>query len=403
MNLLELFCGAGGLALGLQKAGFHHTDLYEWDQDSCNNIIFNIQNGYSDISDWHIHNVDVRTVDYTAFEGKVQVVAGGPPCQPFSFGGKHTANQDKRDMFPEAIRAVREIRPRAFIFENVKGLLRKSFSMYFNYILLQLQHPEVIKKECEDWLEHLVKLEEHHKAGVESGLGYNVVFKLLNAADYGVPQQRYRVIIVGFRNDSHIQWRFPQQTHSKESLLYEKWVSKTYWEKHNIKAPCNSPLTQKKAEAICEAVESSLFPMSRWQTVRDAIGDLPDPRESSAIKIPNHRFRAGAKAYAGHSGSVLDEPSKTIKAGTHGVPGGENMFVDDRGSLRYYSVRESARIQTFSDQYIFNSSTTENMRQIGNAVPVKLARVIGESVYRQLAGRNEKIYDKKYLTRLSAV
>ena len=79
------------------------------------------------------------------------------------------------------------------------------------------------------------------------------------------------------------------------------------------------------------------------------------------------------------------------------------MFVDDRGSLRYYSVRESARIQTFSDQYIFNSSATENMRQIGNAVPVKLARVIGESVYRQLAGRKEKIYDKKYNARLSAV
>ena len=90
--------------------------------------------------------------------------------------------------------------------------------------------------------------------------------------------------------------------------------------------------------------------------------------------------------YAGHSGSKLDEPSKTIKAGAHGVPGGENMVVLDDGSVRYYTVRESARIQTFPDDYLFSASWTESMRQIGNAVPVKLARGVGDSVITQMKG-----------------
>ena len=121
-----------------------------------------------------------------------------------------------------------------------------------------------------------------------------------------------------------------------------------------------------------------------WQTVRDAIGDLPDPQSKAALKIANHEFRPGARSYAGHTGSVLDEPSKTIKAGAHGVPGGENTVVLDDGSVRYYTVRESARIQTFPDDYLFFGSWTESMRQIGNAVPVRLAQMIGESVIKEL-------------------
>jgi DNA (cytosine-5)-methyltransferase 1 len=126
-------------------------------------------------------------------------------------------------------------------------------------------------------------------------------------------------------------------------------------------------------------------PLMRWQTVRDAISDLPDPRDlKAASHVDNHVFRDGARVYAGHSGSKLDEPSKTIKAGAHGVPGGENMVVLDDGSVRYYTVRESARVQTFPDDYLFSASWTESMRQIGNAVPVKLARIVGESVMAQM-------------------
>lgn len=387
MRSIELFSGTGGLALGLQQAGFDHEALFEWDRDSCDNLRANIVAGYPSVKEWNVFQTDVRTVRYDGYAGSIQLVAGGPPCQPFSLGGKHQAYNDKRDMFPEAVRAVREVQPQVFIFENVRGLLRKSFSSYFNYILLQLQHPEVTKAENMTWQEHLSMLEKHHTSGKEDGLAYNVVFRLLNAADYGVPQVRYRVLIVGFRSDFHASWAFPKPTHSQEALLYSKWVKKDYWERHNMKAPDIIPFSAVKLKAIQRTVEEGLCAEARWQTVRDVIGDLPNPAKPFVeTEIHNHEYRPGAKIYAGHSGSVLDEPSKTIKAGAHGVPGGENTVVLDDGSVRYYTVRESARIQTFPDEYLFSSSWTESMRQIGNAVPVKLAKAVGDSVIAQMKG-----------------
>ncbi len=382
-NSIELFSGTGGLALGLQQAGFDHSALLEWDKDSCDNIKANIQRGFPDIQHWNVIQTDVRLVHYDEYQ-QIRVVSGGPPCQPFSLGGKHGAYNDKRDMFPEAVRAVRELRPQAFIFENVKGLLRKSFSSYFNYIILQLTYPEVVKKQGMEWTEHLKILEEYHTSPSTKGLTYNVVFRLLNAADYGVPQVRHRVIIVGFRNDINANWSFPDPTHSRDSLLYSKWITGEYWDEHKISKKKRPSITPEETGKIQKRVEGKTS-LLRWATVRDAIGDLPDPRKGRAsLAYLNHEFRDGARTYPGHSGSVLDEPSKTLKAGAHGVPGGENMLVLDDGSLRYYTVRESARIQTFPDNYVFSGSWTESMRQIGNAVPVRLANVIGTSVARQL-------------------
>ena len=387
MDSIELFSGTGGLALGLQQAGFSHKALYEWNKDACDNVIHNINNGYSLIRDWNVHQTDVRTVSFARYKGNIELVAGGPPCQPFSLGGKHQAYNDQRDMFPEAIRAVREITPQAFIFENVKGLLRKSFSSYFSYILLQLQYPEILKKQNMTWEEHLSVLEQHHTSGSQEGLSYNVVFRLLNAADYGVPQTRHRVIIVGFRNDLNASWSFPKPTHSQDALLYSKWITGSYWDEQGILKPVNNPLPDAKKKAVTRAVMDTNVPLMRWRTVRDAIGDLPDPITfSGASYINNHEYRGGARTYTGHSGSLLDEPSKTIKAGAHGVPGGENMLVLDDGTVRYYTVRESARIQTFPDDYLFSASWTESMRQIGNAVPVKLAQIVGCSVKSQVKG-----------------
>ena len=381
---IELFCGTGGLALGLQKAGFHHTALYEWDKDACDNIRANIQAGYKGIESWNVHQADVRAVCYDGLSGKINMVSGGPPCQPFSMGGKAQAYNDKRDMFPEAVRAVREIMPEVFIFENVKGLLRKSFSLYFSYIILQLTYPSIQKPAGMTWEEHRELLEKHHTSSSHDDCEYNVVFRLLNAADYGVPQLRHRVVIVGFRKDIDAKWSFPKATHSKEALLYSKWITGDYWEQHKLLKPSESPLSKNMERSVRTAIECTDKKLFPWQTVRDALHDLPDPRSNDAQKFDNHIFRAGAKSYPGHSGSVLDEPSKTIKAGAHGVPGGENMLVLDSGEVRYYTVRESARIQTFPDDYKFVASWTESMRQIGNAVPVKLANAVGVSVLTQL-------------------
>lgn len=372
MNSLELFSGTGGLALGLHRAGMHHLALYEWDKDACANLR---QNSQLAGLGWNVVEGDVRDVDFSPYRGVVDVVAGGPPCQPFSMGGKGLAHDDHRDMFPEAVRAIREVRPKAFVFENVKGLLRKAFSNYFNYILLQLSHPDVVKKEGQEWESHMGDLERRHTSRIIDGEGYNVVYRLVDVADYGVPQNRYRVVIVGFRNDIHAGWQFPEATHSRDMLMYEKWITGNYWEEHAIKKPEEPFLSSSQKRRLSESCDV-LMPLQRWQTVRDVITGLTYSEQES--------FRP-AKPYPGHSGSRLDEPSKTIKAGAHGVPGGENMLVMDDGSCRYYTVRESARIQTFPDEFRFGSSWTESMRQIGNAVPVRLGEIIGQSIVSHLA------------------
>lgn len=381
LRAIELFAGAGGLALASSGAGFRHQAVIERNRDACETLRRNRDRGVEHVATWPIHETDVRTFDYSGLSASVDLVAGGPPCQPFSLGGKHRGHADERNMFPEAVRAVRELAPRAFVFENVRGLTRQSFLGYFEYIILQLTHPEVERRPDEDWESHLARLERHHTAGGIKGLSYNVVYRVLDAADFGVPQHRLRVFIVGFRSDIGIDWSFPEPTHSEDALLHDKWVSGDYWKRHDI-PPRRRPAPAERELARVRVLESSLFPPteSPWRTVRDAIASLPEPTSSSSPLIENHVLNPGARPYAGHTGSRIDEPAKTLKAGDHGVPGGENMLALPDGSVRYFTVRESARLQTFPDSFTFSGAWSECMRQLGNAVPVQLGMVVMRDV-----------------------
>jgi DNA (cytosine-5)-methyltransferase 1 len=392
MNSIELFAGAGGLGMGIEKAGFDHSLVIERDPDACATVRFNFSRRRNGHSSWPLHEIDVRHFDFTRFADKVALVSGGPPCQPFSIGGRARGLHDSRDMFPEAARVVRNVRPKAFIFENVRGLLRRSFAKYFEYVILQLTYPEIISDNQEDWTEHLGRLERHHTKGQYHGLHYRVAFRLVNAADYGVPQKRERVVIVGFRSDVGEDWSFPSATHSDEALLFSQWVTNEYWEQHRISRRSRPLITTEIAERVIKMQEPK--GMERWQTVRDAIAGLPNPRVSENQRILNHRFQAGARVYAGHTGSPLDAPAKTLKAGDHGVPGGENMLVLGDGSVRYFTVRESARLQTFPDWFAFPCSWTESMRQIGNAVPVLLSETIAKSVAAVLQRHQARAQDR---------
>lgn len=372
MKSIELFSGVGGLAEGLKLAGFKHEALLEWNKDACESLRLNFKKT-------DILNEDIRNFNFNDYSG-VEFIAGGPPCQPFSLGGKHKGQMDKRDMFPYAIKGIRELQPKGFMFENVKGLLRESFGSYFNYIILQLTYPEVVKESKEDWFSHLSRLEKIHTKGNYVGLKYNVVYRLLNAANYGVPQKRERVIIVGVKDSLNRSWSFPEETHSYERLFWEKFVTQEYWDKHKVAKNKREPFTQ-EAKKIASKLQSKfgLFePTSKpWMTVRDALGDIHNVR---AFSHKDHIIKDGARSYAGHTGSYIDSPSKTIKAGDHGVPGGENMIRFENNSVRYLTILEAKRIQTFPDNYHIHGAWTEAMRQLGNAVPVKLASILGKSL-----------------------
>jgi DNA (cytosine-5)-methyltransferase 1 len=388
MRSVELFTGAGGLALAIESAGFHHDTVIERDQDCCATILENQARGFTLLEGWNLFPGDVRNFDYSTVRAEIDLLAGGPPCQPFSIGGKHKAFDDQRDMFPEVVRAVRELRPRAILVENVKGLTRKTFANYFTYIVMQLSHPEIVRRKGESWIEHRARLERYHTRGSWSGLEYNVVPRLLNAANYGVPQRRERVFFVGFRSDLGVEWTFPEETHSLESLLVDLWVTGEYWDQHGI-AKKNRPKIPARFAARVNEIKSSksvgLFRTAPWRTVRDALSGLPDPETCQCSEFHNHRHNPGARSYIGHTGSPLDEPAKTLKAGDHGVPGGENMLLKPNGSLRYFTVRESARLQTFPDDYVLHGAWTEAMRQLGNAVPVRLAETVAANIASKLS------------------
>lgn len=346
MNSVELFGGCGGLALGIEKAGFNHRIVVEKDAAAAGTMEFNRGKFGSRSSEFTVLCEDVGLVDWQPYRGAA-LVAGGPPCQPFSGGGIGAGNLDPRDKWPEALRAVREIRPSAFMFENVKGLMRPKFDDYRNSVTQAFRD-----------------------------LGYSVTVVLTDAADYGVAQRRHRVFFLGVGEDVGSAPVVPDGTHSCERLVWDKWVDGTYWPRVGMDGPDPITITAREKQILKRLERTGEKPTSAaWRTVREALLPLGEPNGENG-----HILKEGAKAYPGHTGSMLDLPSKAIKAGVHGVPGGENMFVRDGGGVRYYTVREAAAIQGFPVDYVFPGSWSAAMKQIGNAVPVRLAEVMAGAV-----------------------
>ncbi len=171
----EICAGAGGQALGLEMAGFRHLRLVEYEKDYCACLSRNRP-------EWDVQCGDVRDVNAFEYRGRVDLLAGGVPCPPFSIAGKKLGEKDDRDLFPEILRLADEIRPKAVMIENVKGFLDPKFEMYRNSIIKKLNES-----------------------------GYNVHIKLLNSSDYGVSQLRPRVVIVGIRTDLSDNFVFPEK------------------------------------------------------------------------------------------------------------------------------------------------------------------------------------------------
>lgn len=384
-NAVELFAGAGGLMLGAALSGCRTVLAAEVDS-SCRETLIANQNFFGSEFTDHLES-DCRDISYENLSEDIHLLLGGPPCQPFSLGGNHKAKADERNMFPEAIRAIKCIKPKVFLLENVKGLSRSNFSDYFEYLQLQMRHPQLSPLDDENWLDHLSRLQNHHTGHMDSSEDYRVISRVLNAADYGVPQKRERVFFIGIRADLSVNWRFPEPTHSLNALIASQAHKDGYFDGHNIRST-EAVLSNRFQSKLNKAVRSLEVEGTKlpWVTVRDALVGLPPPAvdENDVAEFQGHLLKTGARSYPGHTGSPLDEPAKTIKAGVHGVPGGENMIRYAEGSVRYLTVRETARIQTFPDDYAFSGSWGSAMKQLGNAVPVDMSSVLIRSILKSL-------------------
>jgi DNA (cytosine-5)-methyltransferase 1 len=369
------------MALGLHAAGFEHGALVEFEPKACETLRHNAtawkqRDGSTppwDVGAVHLADIREFSAAATLGDAPLELLAGGPPCQPFSLGGVHAGSTDSRNMFPAALEFVRELAPILVLFENVAGLLRTSFLPYFEYVEMQLRDPLCAPKADESWTRHRDRLARRRPP--RGANRYIVTRQLVNAADFGVPQVRKRVLLMAVRADvADNPIPLLGGTHSEAALLHEQHVSGLYWERHGLPRPASGDSVR-----IAKLKKLTGDPVSMpWRTVRDAISGLPEPVDGVHSPIAlNHVGVPGARAYPGHTGSQIDWPSKTIKAGVHGVCGGEAMIRFADGTLRYLTVREAARIQTFPDNYEFVGARSHAMRLIGNAVPVQLAAAVG--------------------------
>lgn len=400
MRSIELFAGAAGLGLGLARAGFHHDIVVEQDHDACETIRYNQSRDHELVRDWRVLEADANAVDVSAIDAEPDLLSGGPPCQDFSLGGKHAGAHGSRNLWPTTFRFVNALRPRAFVFENVPGLM-SGHADYLDYIRMALTLPEIACPPQDDWIEQAAYLRRCIDQGVRSVPTYRVSIAKLAATDYGTAQARNRVFIVGLRDDVRAEWTPPKATHSLEQLMRDKWMTGHYWERHGMERPEIDKAGIAWLRKHNRAPADDLFAerLIAHRTTRDAIGDLPTPTPEGSPGILDHEAAPrAAKAYKGHTGSAIDDPSKTLRAGDHGVSGGENMadYGEQAGEARYrhFTVREAARVQGFPDDYAFPEPTdaggrggkwSAGLKQLGNAVPCELGEAVGRSVMQALA------------------
>ena len=319
---IDLFSGAGGLSLGLLKSKFDVVGAIEWDADAVAS-----HERFFGKRVKHFCG-DVRDVDWSMFEG-VDLVAGGPPCQPFSVSGKQRGSGDERDMVPEFVKAVGILRPRAFLMENVAGLASARFEAYLADAVAALED-----------------------------LGYGVKWSVLDAADYGVPQHRTRLFVVGLREG---RFEFPEPTHGPGRD--RPWVTVR---QALDGAPEDSPNTARVVYATRPVLRRSAFA----GMLLNGKG-RPLRMDAPSLTIP--------ASAGGNRTHILDPEEVLVKYHAHLMAGGAPRKGDVPGCRRL-TVRESARLQSFPDDFVFCGKKSKQYTQVGNAVPPTLAAAVASQV-----------------------
>ena len=320
---IELFAGAGGLALGFEKAGIEGISFVEIDKDATETLRLNRPN-------WNVIEDDIRNVDFIEYKGRVDIVSGGAPCQSFSYAGKRLGFGDTRGtLFSEFARCVKETEPKIFLFENVKGMLNHDKGRTFKTIIHEFE-----------------------------SLGYKVMYKVLNAAYYGVGQKRERLIIIGIRNDLAHKIDFSYPEPEKEMTMLRDVLQ-------NVPDSPYQAYSEKKRK-VMELVP----PGGSWV-------DLP---EDVAKEYMGKSYNSGGGRRGMARRISWDEPCLTLTTS----PSQKQTERCHPDETRPFTVREYARIQSFPDDWEFEGTLTSKYRQIGNAVPVELAKRIGVEIIKAL-------------------
>jgi DNA (cytosine-5)-methyltransferase 1 len=383
-KVLDLFAGCGGLSKGFELAGFNvvaGNDILDHAGETYKRNHPNSKFFLGDITD---EEMKKQIISYMKEKG-CDVIIGGPPCQAYSMAGLRDSKDPRGRLFEEYVEIVKELQPKVFVMENVKGILtikhdrdnltdeekkeleelRNAEKERADLLLLRKQHKnnsekykyteederrlEEIKEEVKRLKDHLGDYQEKVTDKIVrrfNGLGYDVKFKLLNSANYGVPQKRERVIFIGKKKNGKIT--HPEPTHSEKG-------------------------------------ENGL---KKWVSIKEAIGDLEDKEEDINFNhiITNHneeftekikKTPIGKSVFGNYSDAFFkaypDQPSRTVKENHGGV------FVHYKHN-RVMTPRELARLQSFPDDFIFEGSKSKQLVQIGNAVPVGLAKAIAEHI-----------------------
>lgn len=307
LTSIEICAGAGGQALGLERAGFFHVALVEYEQSYCNTLKLNRPN-------WNVICADVKNFSGKPYRDKIDLFAGGVPCPPFSVAGRQLGSADERDLFPEALRLIEEINPRAVMLENVRGFLDPSFSDYRDFILNKIDE-----------------------------LGYNVQIKLLNASDYGVPQLRPRVVIVGIRKDIKGVFSYPTAT---------------------------PELTKNVGETLVDLMrENGWARADEWA------------KQASTI-APT--IVGGSKKHGGPDLGPVRARKAWAALGVDGLGIANEAPQKSFEGMPRLTPRMIARIQGFPDSWDFGNKKTAACRMIGNAFPPPVAQAVGEEIKRVL-------------------
>ncbi len=316
MNCIEICAGAGGQALGLEEAGFEHVALIEYEHDYCKTLKQNRPN-------WNVICADIKDFSGLEYTDSIDLLAGGVPCPPFSVAGKQLGKSDERDLFPEALRLIKEIHPKAVMLENVKGFLDSKFDEYRTAILNNIE-----------------------------SLGYKVQIKLLNASDYGVPQLRPRIVIVGIRNDIHRDFHYPLPHTEKTATVGE--------------------------------VLSDLIKENGWKHADSWI-------ENANSIAPT--IVGGSKKHGGPDLGPVRARKAWAELGVDGIGIANEAPSQDFEGMPKLTPRMIARIQGFPDDWSFGTKKTAACRMIGNAFPPPVAKAVGEQIRKVL--ENGSIVSKR--------